>query len=143
MRLPLGGRARAAGVRPPLPPVAPPKVKARREKKPLTPRQRQIRFFGGLAAIVAACVCLLFHEFGTWRTGAQLAREVESERLTDMDAAWQRYDALQKASFVPWVLSSPRNAIQARLISVADSVINEYARSDAPSITEKEWIQSS
>ena len=77
-----------------------------------------------------------------WRTAPQLAREVESERLTDMDAAWQRYDALQKTSFVPWVLSGPRNAIQDRLIATADSIINEYGKSDAPSVTEKEWIQA-
>jgi hypothetical protein len=107
----------------------------------LTPRQRQIRFFGGLALLIVL-VLLVFHEYGAWRTGAQLAREVESERLTDMDTAWMRYDALQKASFVPWVLSGPRNAIEGRLIAAADSIINEYAKSDAPTITEKEWIKA-
>jgi tetratricopeptide (TPR) repeat protein len=117
------------------------KVKIRRERKPLTPRQRQIRFFGGLA-LLAALVFIALHEVSTWRSGSQLAREVESERLTDMDAAWERYDALQKASFVPWVLSGPRNAIQGRLIATADSIINEYGRSDAPTITEKEWIRA-
>jgi serine/threonine protein kinase len=129
------------GVRPPVLPVLSPKVKTRREKKPLTPRQRQIRFFGGLSLLIVL-VLLVFHEYGAWRTGAQLAREVESERLTDMDAAWKRYDALQKASFAPWVLSGPRNAIEGRLIAAADSIINEYAKADAPSITEKEWIKA-
>jgi hypothetical protein len=117
------------------------KVKIRRERKPLTPRQRQIRFFGGLA-LLAALLFIAIHEVSTWRSGSRLAREVESERLTDMDAAWQRYDALQKTSFVPWVLSGPRNAIQGRLIATADSIINEYGRSDAPTITEKEWIRA-
>ena len=63
--------------------------------------------------------CLLFQRIQYWRRGAQLAREVDSERLTDMDAAWQRYDALEKTSFLRWLLSAPRNAIQSRLISVA------------------------
>jgi serine/threonine protein kinase len=117
------------------------KTKIRREKRPLTPRQRQIRFFSGLA-LFAFVVFIFLHEIGTWRSGSQLAREVESERLTDMDAAWQRYDALQKASFVPWVLSGPRNAIQTHLIAIANSIINEYGRSDAPTITEKEWIRA-
>jgi tetratricopeptide (TPR) repeat protein len=59
-----------------------------------------------------------------------------------MDAAWDRYETLQKTSFMPWVLSPPRNAIQSRLISVADSVINEYRSSDAPSVSETEWVQA-
>jgi tetratricopeptide (TPR) repeat protein len=59
-----------------------------------------------------------------------------------MDAAWQRYETLQKTSFVPWVLSPPRNAIYSRLTSEADSVINEYRRSDAPNVSETEWIQA-
>ena len=35
---------------------------------------------------------LVFTEVTMWRSGSQLAREIESERLTDMDAAWQRYE---------------------------------------------------
>ena len=49
---------------------------------------------------------------------------------------------LQKTSFIPLLLSSPRNAIQSRLISTADTVINEYRRSDAPNVTEKQWIRA-
>jgi eukaryotic-like serine/threonine-protein kinase len=121
----------------------PPRAKAvvRKTKAPLTPRQRQIRFFASLALFILMLL-LVFTEVTTWRSGAQLAREIESERLTDMDAAWQRYESLQKTSFIPLLLSAPRNAIQSKLISTADTVINEYRRSDAPNVTEKEWIRA-
>lgn len=115
--------------------------KARKEKPPLTPRQRQIRFFASLALIVLTGL-LLFNEISVWRSGAQLAREVDSERLTDLDSAWQRYQGLEKASFLPFLLSHPRRSIQSRLVTVADSVINEYRNSDAPSVTEKEWVRA-
>ena len=36
----------------------------------------------------------------------------------------------------------PRTRFSATLISAADAVINEYRRSDAPTVTEKEWIRA-
>jgi tetratricopeptide (TPR) repeat protein len=85
---------------------------------------------------------IVFNEVTVWRSGSQLAREVQAERLTDMNAAWERYETLQKTSFVPGVLSRPRNAIHTRLTSVADSVINEYRRSDASVVSETNWMQA-
>jgi serine/threonine protein kinase len=124
-------------------PPPPPRVTTpvRKMKAPPSPRQRRIRFFASLALVILL-VGVTFNEISVWRGGSQLAREIDSERLTDMDAAWQRYDALQKTSFVPWVLSHPRNSIQSHLISAADAVINEYRKSDAPNVTEKEWIKA-
>lgn len=113
----------------------------RKTKPPLTPKQRQIRFFASLA-LVLLTVLLVFNEVTVWRSGSQLAREIESERLTNMDAAWQRYEGLQRTSFLPWLLSGPRNAIQSRLIAAADAVINEYRQSDASIVSEKEWIRA-
>ena len=122
-------------------PAVPRAVPFRKPKAPLTPRQRQIRFFTTLAVLLIVGL-VVFNEVTVWRSGSELAQEVRSERLTNMDAAWQRYETLQKTSFVPWVLSPPRNAIYSRLTSEADSVINEYRRSDAPNVSETEWIQA-
>ena len=122
-------------------PAVPRAVPFRKPKAPLTPRQRQIRFFTTLAVLLIVGL-VVFNEVTVWRSGSELAQEVRSERLTNMDAAWQRYETLQKTSFVPWVLSPPRNAIYSRLTSEADSVINEYRRSDAPNVSETEWMQA-
>jgi hypothetical protein len=130
--------APTAGPRPYVPPT-PAAPAARKKKAPLTPRQRQIRFFASLAVLLVLLM-LVFNEVTVWRSGAELARDVQSEHLTDMEAAWQRYETLQRTSFVPWALSRPRDAIQSRLVSVADAVINEYRRAESPTVTEKEWI---
>lgn len=125
-----------------VPPQATPwRPKPKPPKAPLTAKQRQIRFYGTLAILILVGL-IVFNEITVWRSGSQLAHEVQSERLTNMDQAWQRYETLQKTSFVPWVLSPPRNAIYSRLTGVADSVINEYRRSDAPNVSETEWMQA-
>jgi serine/threonine-protein kinase len=110
-------------------------------KKPLTSRQRQIRFFTllGLGMLFAL---LIFNEVTVWRSGSELAREVESERLKDMDVAWQRMETLQKTSFVPFVLSGPRKSILGRLVSTGDAVVNEYRRSDSPNVSENDWLRA-
>lgn len=127
----------------PLAPFQPAKKiqKVQKPRKPLTPRQRQIRFWSGLAAGILLVV-LCANEISIWRSGSRLAREVDSERLKDMEAAWTRYETLQKTSFMPWVLSTPRNAIQSRLISSADRVINEYRNSDASTVSENDWASA-
>jgi serine/threonine protein kinase len=111
-----------------------------KQKKPLTKFQRQVRFFVAVALLTAGGV-LAFSEISVWRDGATLAREVESERLTDMDAAWERYESLSKTNIVPLVLSHPRNTIRARLVSTADGIIREYRTSDSPTITENDWVR--
>jgi tetratricopeptide (TPR) repeat protein len=126
---------------PPSPAKAVPFRAAKAPKKPLTPRQRQIRFFTvlGLGMLFGL---LVFNEVTVWRSGSELAREVESERLKDMDLAWQRMETLQKTSFVPFVLSGPRNSILGRLVSTGDAVVNEYRRADNPSVSENDWVRA-
>lgn len=110
-------------------------------KAPLTPRQRKARFFG-LVIVLAVMGILVFNEVTVWRAGDRLAREIQSERLTDMKVAWTRYEALSKASVVPALLSAPRNTIKSRLISTADRIIDEYRMSDGPTIRESDWMRA-
>ncbi len=110
-------------------------------KKQLTPRQRRVRFFVTVGLVIAASL-LIFNEVAVWRQGASLAREVESERLKDMDIAWQRFEALSKTNFVPGILSHPRNTIQSRLVSIADGIMREYRTSDSPTVTENDWVRA-
>jgi hypothetical protein len=130
--VPVGGRMPSAAPARPVP-------FNRKPKTPLTPKQRQIRFFATLAVLLLVGL-VVFNEVTGLAERVATAQEVRSERLTDMSAAWDRYETLQKTSFVPWVLSPPRNAIHTRLTAVADSVINEYRRSDAPNVKEAQWI---
>jgi eukaryotic-like serine/threonine-protein kinase len=112
-----------------------------KQKKPLTKLQRQIRFFTAIGVLIAIGV-LAFNEITVWRAGASLAREVESERLTDMNVAWERFETLSRTNVLPFVLAHPRNTIRARLVSTADGIIREYRNSDLPTITENDWVKA-
>jgi hypothetical protein len=104
----------------------------------LTPRQRQIRFFSSLAFGIFVFL-LFFNEYMAWRRGSVLANEIDTERLTDMNAAWARYETIAKSSYLPVILSGVRGSIQSRLMSTADRVIAEYRNNDAPSVSETDW----
>jgi serine/threonine protein kinase len=129
----------SAPISPQPPPGAKPYVRPVRVS--LTPRQRRIRFFGALGVLLFAGL-LIANEVTVWRAGDRLANEIQSERLTDMEVAWTRYEALSKSSVVPVLLSAPRNTIKSRLISAADRVINEYRMSDTPTVRESDWIRA-
>jgi serine/threonine protein kinase len=121
-------------------PVAPPK-RAPKPRKPLTLRQRQVRL--GVQVCVFLFVGWLFYnEYSVWRRGTDLAGDLETGRLTDLDAAWDRYSALARSGLLPALLSSPRNQLKQRLIAGADRVIGEYRSNDAPSVIEADWLRA-
>ena len=57
-----------------------------------------------------------------------------------MDAAWQRYEKSAEDELCSAVAlrAEERDSVPADLD--ADTVINEYRSSDAPTVTEKEWV---
>jgi serine/threonine protein kinase len=108
---------------------------------PLTPRQRQVRAFSALAGGVILFL-LFFNEYRVWRGASVLAHEIDSEKLTDIEAAWTRYETLARSSVLPVVYSGARRSIQSRLIGGADRVIAEYRVNDAPTVMENDWIRA-
>ena len=113
-------------------PAAP--VRTRVARRRLTPRQRQIRFFSALGISILLFL-LFFNEYTVWRRASALAREIDSERLTDIETAWARYEMLAKTSVLPVVYSGARRSLQSRLIGGADRVIVEYRNNDAPTVS--------
>jgi tetratricopeptide (TPR) repeat protein len=112
-----------------------------REKRPLTPRQRQIRL-AVIGFLVVAFGWFVWNEVSVWRGGQALRTELEAERLTDMDAAWQRYVALAKRNHLPLVLWGTRRAVLSRMIGSADRVIRDYRNSESLSVTEGDWVRA-
>jgi serine/threonine protein kinase len=109
--------------------------------RPLTQRQRQIRFFSAL--VIGLVLALMFYnEYSVWRRASALSRELETERLTDIDSAWKQYEVLAQASVLPVVYSGARRSLQSRLINGADRVITEYRNSEAPTVTEADWVRA-
>jgi tetratricopeptide (TPR) repeat protein len=78
----------------------------------------------------------------TWKAANQLKHELESEQITDLNAAWERYQKLVEGTHLPVNLSGVRNALEARLTANADRVLAEYRESDFLSVHEKDWQQA-
>ena len=109
-----------------------------RIKRPLTPRQRQIRL-GVATALVIGSIWFVANEVSVYRGASALRLDLETERVTDMDAAWQRYHDLAVRNHTPFVLWGTRTVLLSRMISSAERVIAEYRNSDAPSVSEADW----
>lgn len=131
------GRTRRT-VRPTAVPVLLPMPEGRR---PMSRRERQVRLLAG--ALLALILGVMFYnEYSVWRGGANLRRELETERLTDMSEAWTRYQALANRNYLPLVLHGTRRAVLERLTAVADRTINDYRSSDAPAVMENDWVRA-
>ena len=133
---------RCAAPRPGYARASPTEPVVRKTKPPLTPRQRQIRFFASLALCHPRAAARVQRSHACGEAG----RSSRARSNPSVSPTWTRpgsvTKASQKTSFIPLLLSAPRNAIQSKLISAADAVINEYRSSDAPNVTEKEWIRA-
>jgi hypothetical protein len=122
-------------------PTPPKAFKPVRAKTPLTARQRQIRL-GVIGFLIVFFGWVVWNEVSVWRGGAALVNELETERLTDTEIAWQRYVALAKRNHLPLVLWGTRRAVLSRMIASADRVIRDYRNSEAPSVTEGDWMRA-
>ncbi|HYW41862.1 MAG TPA: serine/threonine-protein kinase [Bryobacteraceae bacterium] len=69
--------------------------------------------------------------------GKQFAREIESEQVTDTNDIWNRWTELSKGNPSSWLLGMPRKAVEQKLVSAADQVIDSYRNSDA--VYENSW----
>jgi hypothetical protein len=122
-------------------PAPNPRQSKRKEHHSLSRRERQIRLFAG--ALLALIVGLLsYNEYAVWRAGVALQHDLQAERLTDMDLAWNRYQALADRNYLPLVLRGTKNAVLDRMVSFADRVINDYRASEAPSVNEADWVRA-
>lgn len=90
------------------------------------------------AAALVVAGYFSWSEFHTIREGNQLKHDLESERLTDLNAAWDRYQKLQEYSYLGLVAGA-RSALKDKLTTSADRVLNDYRGSDSPTVREKDW----
>jgi tetratricopeptide (TPR) repeat protein len=125
-----------SGSRPVKPPVQQPAVL--KPVRKTSPRVRRIQL-----AVQAAVLVILgfafFNEYSAANQAAELKRELQTEKLTDMNQAWERYETIAKRSYLPSLLSGSRDAIKQKMIESADRVITEYRDSDVPNVTEPDW----
>ena len=105
--------------------------------------KRVLQLIAGATLVFAATIAwFVWHEWGIWSRGNELAQELQSERLTDLNAAFVRYQELQDSNRLPLVLRSPRVAILDKLTATADRSLAEYRDSESPTLREGDWIRS-
>jgi len=72
-----------------------------------------------------------------WKRGRALARQIESEELTDLDQIWKKWSELSKGRTSSLILYSPRGAVRQRLVAAADRVIDDYRGDNR--VSENDW----
>lgn len=116
----------------------------------LVPFVRRRTFLGSLLRILAIFLILIFLGIGSffvsqyivWRDGGQLARDLESEKQQNLDAAWQQYAKLEARSHLPLILWSAEDALRGRLMNDADHTLVKYEESNGPPVLESEWVHA-
>jgi serine/threonine protein kinase len=108
-----------------------------------TPLASLLRILSIFVLIVfLATVYFFVSQYMVWRDAGQLARDVESEKQQNLEAAWQQYTKLESRSHLPLILWSAQDALRDRLMSDADHTLVKYQESNGPPVLESEWLHA-
>jgi serine/threonine protein kinase len=105
---------------------------------------------GGLSRTMRgiAILTLISFLYGAWIMGSDyflyqrgqgLAREIESEQLTDVDQIWTKWTELSQGNPTSLLLHGPRKVVKQKFLAAADHVIDTYRTNDSTPIYEKDW----
>lgn len=115
------------------------------QSQPRVPRVRlrigRLFLLGFLATILIG-VYLVVSEYTVWQGGRALARELDTEKVSQLDDAWQRYQNLSSRAHLGASLWSAQDALKSRLMADADRQINEYRSADTPAVSENDWVRA-
>jgi tetratricopeptide (TPR) repeat protein/predicted Ser/Thr protein kinase len=118
---------------------------ATRKTKPVAP-PTPMAYIVSMRVLLGLLICGVL--WGAWaltsnyllyQRGQQLAREVETEQLTDLDQMWARWTELSKGNASSYLLHAPRKAVRQKFVAAADHVIDTYRNNESQLIYEKEW----
>jgi serine/threonine protein kinase len=113
-------------------------------------RQRPVRrprsAFGITMRVVAAlvgisvlyCIWVAASDYFIYERGQKLARDIETEQITDPDQIWAKWSELSKDHESSLFLYGPRKVVKQKLVAAADRVIDTYRTTENP-ISEKDW----
>jgi tetratricopeptide (TPR) repeat protein len=124
-------------------PAGPPPAPSRIVWPPKKGRSRGA--MGCLIAIGVVCFAgLIFFltQVSFYKEANKLKSDLQTERLTDLNDAWTRYQALANRTHFGFLLWGAANALKKRLVAAADDIILDYRNNDAPSVYEPQWAQA-
>ena len=116
-----------------------PTLKVAGKASPLRSLMRLVML--GFLILVLWGVYLGANEYRVWRDADTLARDIASERLQDLDAAWQKYQNISARSNAGASLWSAQSALRDRLMHDAERVLDQSRQPDAPAVTESDWAR--
>jgi hypothetical protein len=94
------------------------------------------------SALVAVSVLygawIAVSDYQLYQRGQELARDIETEQVTNPDQIWTKWTELSKDHVTSLLLHAPRKVVKQRLIAVTDHVIDTYRNTDTP-VSEKDW----
>ncbi len=118
------------------PRVLPPAVRPRRSH----PLLGCLAVFVVIPLLILSVYFLIQMNF--WNAAETLKTDLQSERITNLDQAWNQYQTLNKRSHLPVLLWGAERALRKRLVAAADETISEYRNSDTPAVFEPQWVQA-
>jgi tetratricopeptide (TPR) repeat protein/predicted Ser/Thr protein kinase len=89
-------------------------------------------------AVVLFIAWSLFSSYRLYARGAEFARQVETEQITDPNDIWTQWKELSGDRSSSWLLRAPRALVKQKLVQSADRVIATY-RNDAQQLFEGDW----
>ncbi|HXK06493.1 MAG TPA: serine/threonine-protein kinase [Verrucomicrobiae bacterium] len=108
-------------------------------RKPRSAFGTAMRVIVALVAIsLGYCIWLGASDYLLYQHGQELARDIETEQLTDPDQIWTKWSELSRGHESSLFLHGPRKVVKQRFVAAADHVIDTYRTTDAP-VTEKDW----
>lgn len=117
---------------------------------PATVKARRPAAFSRVMRVVVglALASLLFggyslvSDYVHYKRGQTLARDIESEQLTDLNTMWNRWTELSGGNPSSLLLRTPRKAVKQKLVEDADHVIAAYRTGDGRPVFEKRWEEA-
>ncbi len=95
-----------------------------------------------LVAISALTSYFVLHEYFVWKDARVLSHDLDSERIQKLDTAWDQYQDLAKRANMGITLWGVQSSLRNRLLADANHAITEFRVSDAPNVTEADWVHA-
>lgn len=109
-------------------------------------RWRGRRVFGisAIVTVIAGLILFLYamYQYHLWNEAGQLKADLKTERTTDLNDAWTRYQALAQHAASGLMLWGARSALKKDLTAAADATLAQYGNDDAPPVYLPQWEQA-
>ncbi|MGP8245415.1 MAG: hypothetical protein ACLQVN_12960 [Bryobacteraceae bacterium] len=97
------------------------------------------------AVQVVALLAIAAFLYGIWswnssyQGGRELARQIQSEQITDPDQIWSKWTELSHGDSSSFTLRGTRKLVEQKLTESAERVITAYRIGDGQPVPEKDW----